>query len=162
MRLKIYFFKTKIQMSCAFKRAKNLVCPYNDMSWLNADFSLLSICSILIEFTVHSVIVCVCGLSCEEADGSEAAASSHYHAAILLEDHIWAVIKVEHRDGVELCRRAAGFGNRFRINKMNLGGRIGDKWWHVLDGIISFFMINALENLGVQWLCLILAKKVIR
>lgn len=49
-----------------------------------------------------------------------AAAGSHDHVAVLLQDDIGAVVEVEHRDGVELRWRAAGLGHRLRVNEVNL------------------------------------------
>lgn len=53
-----------------------------------------------------------------------AAAGSHHHVAVLLEDDVGAVVEVEHRDGVELRGGAAGFGNRVRVDEVNLEGGV--------------------------------------
>lgn len=51
-----------------------------------------------------------------------AAAGSDHHVSVLLEDDVGAVVEVEHRDGVELRGGAAGFGNRVRVDEVNLEG----------------------------------------
>lgn len=53
-----------------------------------------------------------------------AAAGSHHHVAVLLEDDVGAVVEVEHRDGVELRGGAAGFGNRVWVDEVNLEGGV--------------------------------------
>lgn len=74
--------------------------PYNDVSTRNAQATLQS-CSILNERPVNSpLIMCVCMRRCEDAGGSMTATSSDYHVAVLLQDHIGAVVKVEHRNGM--------------------------------------------------------------
>lgn len=48
------------------------------------------------------------------------ATGSDHHIAVLLEDDVGAVIKVEHRDAVELGRGAAGLGHCVRVDKVHL------------------------------------------
>lgn len=55
-----------------------------------------------------------------------AAAGSDHHVAVLLEDDVGAVVEVEHRDGVELRGGAAGFGNRVRVDEVNLEGGVSN------------------------------------
>lgn len=47
-------------------------------------------------------------------------AGSDNHVAVLLEDDIGAVVKVKHRDAVELRWGAAGLGHRLRVDKVHL------------------------------------------
>lgn len=49
-----------------------------------------------------------------------AATCSDHHVAVLLQDDVGAVIKVEHRDAVKLRGCAAGLGHRLRVDKMYL------------------------------------------
>lgn len=51
---------------------------------------------------------------------SVAATGSDHHVAVLLEDDIGAVVKVEHWDAVELGRGTAGLGHRVRVDKVHL------------------------------------------
>lgn len=60
------------------------------------------------------------------ADRLMAAAGSDHHVAVLLEDDVGAVVEVEHRDGVELRGGAAGFGNRVRVDEVNLEGGVSN------------------------------------
>lgn len=49
-----------------------------------------------------------------------AAAGSDHHVAVLFEDNVGAVIKVEDRDAMELGRRTAGLGHRPWVDKVYL------------------------------------------
>lgn len=49
-----------------------------------------------------------------------AAAGSDHHVAVLFEDNVGAVIKVENRDAMELRWRAAGLGHRPWVDKVYL------------------------------------------
>lgn len=49
-----------------------------------------------------------------------AAAGSDHHVAILLEDDVGAVVKVQHRDAVELGGGAAGLWHHLRVDKVDL------------------------------------------
>lgn len=53
-----------------------------------------------------------------------AAAGSHHHVAVLLQDDVGAVVEVEHRDGVELGRSTARLGYRLRIYEVDLKKQI--------------------------------------
>ena len=58
--------------------------------------------------------------------GSVTAAGSDHHVAVLLQDDVGAVVKVEHRDAMELGGGAAGLGHRLRVDEVDLGGvRVG-------------------------------------
>lgn len=59
-------------------------------------------------------------------DSLVAATGPDHHVAVFLEDDVGAVIKVEHRDGVELCGGTAGLGNRVGVDKMNLRRKRGE------------------------------------
>lgn len=52
--------------------------------------------------------------------GSVAATCSDHHVAVLLQDDVGAVVKVEDRDAVELRGCTAGFGHRVWVDKMDL------------------------------------------
>lgn len=49
-----------------------------------------------------------------------AAACPDHHVAVLLQDHVGAVIKVEDRDAVKLRGGAAGPGHRLWVDEMDL------------------------------------------
>lgn len=49
-----------------------------------------------------------------------AATGSDHHVAVLLEDDVGAVVKVENRDTMELGRRTAGLGHRLWVDKVYL------------------------------------------
>lgn len=52
--------------------------------------------------------------------GSVAATCSDHHVAVLLQDDVGAVVKVEDRDAVELRGCTAGLGHRLWVDKMDL------------------------------------------
>lgn len=49
-----------------------------------------------------------------------AATCSDHHVAVFLQDDIGAIIKIQDGDGMELCRGATGFWNRFGVDEVNL------------------------------------------
>lgn len=48
-----------------------------------------------------------------------ASTGSHHHVLVLLQDHVGVVVEVEHGDGVQLRRGAAGFGDILRVHEMD-------------------------------------------
>lgn len=48
------------------------------------------------------------------------AAGSDHHVAVLLEDDVGAVVKVQHRDAIELRWGAAGLGDCLRVDEVHL------------------------------------------
>lgn len=48
------------------------------------------------------------------------ATGSDHHIAVLLEDDVGAVVKVEHRDAMELCGGTARLGHSLWVDKVHL------------------------------------------
>ena len=49
-----------------------------------------------------------------------AATGPHHHVLVLLEDDVGVVVEVEHRDGMQLGRCAAGLGHVIRVHEVHL------------------------------------------